>query len=457
MKTSDHTLSGETKEPPPTGTAGANGVDAASTAPFDGIGKLVEPPPLREEALHADPQPEFGARRRARGAIEPPKAKRPSRVPVLASGLAVCISLVALTGPVTKPWLEKRVSIPPEYAFLLGDSGVAAVGARVDETDRRLAAVAGRVDGIEAVGGNVNVAALRIERLERTESSSDARLNDLAARLDAVAARLDPREARINAATSLEQVRERGMAVQSTLDAMTSSQDQRFALVEAAVAASQTELAAARTELATLTSQLAEAAQAGQAAAAAAFDELRRADAARLKTTRMALAIQQLGAKLQTSRPFEREMDIIRRLSAGNPDFAETVAVLGQSAGTGVATLSELRESYNALVSPRILIAVAATTQRTLGDRVGSWLESVAEAAGAESLRTASVEQQTLEAVARRLAESDLKVAVELLSRMGPPASVVARRWLMEANARLAIDDAAAALLSLTLDPMVEG
>ena len=396
-------------------------------------------------------------RRRARGDIGSPRAKRPSRVPALASGLAVCISLAALTGPVIKPWLEKHVSIPPEYAFLLGDLGVAAIGMRTDETDRRLAAVAGRVDGIEAVGGNVNVAALRIERLERTESSSDARLNDLATRLDALAARLDAGEARINAATSLEQVRERGMVVQSALDAMTSSQDQRFALVEAAVAASQTELAAARTELAALTSRLAEAAQASQATAAAAFDELRRADAARLKTTRMALAIQQLGAKLQTSRPFEREMDIIRRLSAGNPAFAETVAVLGQSAGTGVATLSELRESYNALVSPRIMTAVAATTQRTLGDRVGSWLELVAEAAGAESLRTASVEQQTLEAVARRLAESDLKGAVELLSRMGPPASVVARRWLMEANARLAIDDAAAALLSLTLDPMVEG
>lgn len=101
-------------------------------------------------------------------------------------------------------------------------------------------------------------------------------------------------------------------------------------------------------------------------------------------------------------------------------------------------------------MAPRILTAVSATTQRGLSDRVGSWLESIAEAAGAESSRTTSPEQQTLEATARRLAESDLKGAVELISRMGAPASIVARRWLLEASGRLAVDDATATLLTLT-------
>jgi hypothetical protein len=460
MTTSDQMLSGEMIERPPLRTAGLKGAcnDSTAASMDMGTGMAAEPPQhLREETLHAAPQPEFTVRPRNKTGAESQPPRRPSRIPLLISGLALSISLVALGGPAIKPWVEQYVSVPPQYAFLLGDSDVAALAARADEADRRFAAVAGRVDAIEAVGGNVNVAALRIERLERAELSAGSRLGDLAARLDAMAARLDAGEARINAAASLQQVDERGTAIQSSLGAMTMEQDRRLALVEAALAASRADLTAAQAELTTLASRLTEAAQAGQANAAAAFEELRRADVARSKTTRMALAVQQLGAKLQTSRPFEREMDVIRRLSAGNPAFAETVAVLGQSAGTGVATLSELRESYNALVAPRILTAVAATTQRTIGDRVGSWLESVAEAAGAESLRTASLEQQTLEATARRLAESDLKGAVELISRMGAPASIVARRWLLEANARLAIDDATAALLALTLDPMVEG
>ena len=231
------------------------------------------------------------------------------------------------------------------------------------------------MDAIEAVGGNVNVAALRIDRLERAGTSTDSRLGELTTRLDAMAARLDASEARINAAASLEQFNERGAALVSTFGATTAEQDRRLAQVEAALAASRTELATAQAELAALAGRLNEAAQAGQASAAATLEELRQADLARSKAMRMALAVQHLGAKLQTSRPFEREIDVIRRLSAGNPAFAETVAVLGQSAGTGVATLSELRESYNALVAPRILTAVAATSQRGIGERVGSWLE----------------------------------------------------------------------------------
>lgn len=472
MKTSDQISSGDTLERPKPGLSGGTDAGTGSPAgpadigPAD-IGIAADPPEhpaaaardparLREEISYSAPQPEFTARHRSNDAAPAQRPRRPSRAPLLLSGLAIAVSLVALSGPIAKPWVEKHVSVPPQYAFLLGDGGVAALAARADDTERRVEAVADRVDAIEAVGGNVNVAALRIDRLERAGSSTDSRLGELTARLDAMAARLDAGEARINAAASLEQFNERGAALLSSFGATTAEQDRRLAQVEAALAASRTELAAAQAELAALAGRLNEAAQAGQASAAATFEELRQADLARSKAMRMALAVQQLGAKLQTSRPFEREIDVIRQLSAGNPAFAEIVAVLGQSAGTGVATLGELRESYNALVAPRILTAVAATSQRGIGERVGSWLESIAEAAGAESLRTTSPEQQTLEATARRLAESDLKGAVELISRMGAPASIVARRWLLEANARLAVDDASAALLSLTLNPLVE-
>ncbi|EWY40783.1 hypothetical protein N825_33175 [Skermanella stibiiresistens SB22] len=370
--------------------------------------------------------------------------------------MAFCVSLIALGGPTIKPWIERHVDVPPRYAFLLGDGGVAELAARADALDRRLDGVAGRIDAIEAVGGNVNVAALRIERLERAEPAIGTRLGDITARIDAFATRLDAGEARLNATASLDQINERGAALQASLATAAADHERRVSALEADLAASRSQLAAAQADLSALTGKLDAAALAVQSETATAFEELRRTDAARARTTRMALAVQQLGAKLQTSRPFEREMDVIRRLSAGNPAFAETVAVLGQSAGTGVATFGELRESYSSLVAPRILTAVAATTQRGIGDRLGSWLESVAAAAGAEAPQTASPEQQTLEAAARRLAESDLKGAVELISRMGAPASIVARRWLIEANARLAVDDATAALLSLTLDPVVE-
>jgi hypothetical protein len=464
MKTSDQISSGDTMERPLPGTSDGKDARAGSTASPQDIGVVAQfpehprqPERLREEIAYAAPAPDLTARLRDGDVNESQRQRRPSRVPLLISGLALGVSLVALGGPAAKPWVEKYVSVPPRYAFLLGDSGVAALAARTDDAERRVAAVAGRVDAIEAVGGNVNVAALRIERLERAGTANDSRLGELAARLDALAARIDAGEARLNAAASLDQVNERGGAVQSNLNALAAEQDKRVALVEASLAASRADLAVAQAELSTLAGRLNEAARTAEASVATAVDELRHADQARSKTTRMALAVQQLGAKLQTSRPFEREIDLIRRLSAGNPAFAETVAVLGQSAGTGVATLSELRESYNALVAPRILTAVTATTQRGLGDRVGAWLESVAEAAGAEQPRTASPEQQTIEATARRLAESDLKGAVELISRMGAPASIVARRWLLEANARLAVDEATAALLTLTLDPMTEG
>lgn len=458
MKSSDQISSGNTMERPLPATAGGTDAETGSTVFRPDIGVVAETPEhLREEIPYSPPPPEFTARSRDRGSLEAPQHRRPSRAPMLLSLLAISVSAIALAGPAAKPWVEKHLTVPPQYAFLLGDSGIAELSAQTDDAERRMTAVAARVDAIEAVGGNVNVAALRIERLERAGSAADTRLGEMAVRLDALAARLDTSETRINTAASLAQVGERGAAIQASLGAVDAEHDRRIAELEAALSASRTDLTAAQAELGALAGRLSEAAQAAQASTAAAFEELRRADQTRLKTTRMALAVQQLGAKLQTSRPFEREIDIIRRLTAGNPAYAETVAVLGQSAGTGVATLSELRESFNALVAPRILTAVSATTQRGLSDRVGSWLESIAEAAGAESSRTTSPEQQTLEATARRLAESDLKGAVELISRMGAPASIVARRWLLEASGRLAVDDATATLLTLTLDPMIEG
>ena len=205
MKTSDQISSGDTLERPKPGLSGGTDAGTGSPAgpadigPAD-IGIAADPPEhpaaaardparLREEISYSAPQPEFTARHRSNDAAPAQRPRRPSRAPLLLSGLAIAVSLVALSGPIAKPWVEKHVSVPPQYAFLLGDGGVAALAARADDTERRVEAVADRVDAIEAVGGNVNVAALRIDRLERAGSSTDSRLGELTARLDAMAAR----------------------------------------------------------------------------------------------------------------------------------------------------------------------------------------------------------------------------------------------------------------------------
>jgi hypothetical protein len=52
----------------------------------------------------------------------------------------------------------------------------------------------------------------------------------------------------------------------------------------------------------------------------------------------------------------------------------------------------------------------------------------------------------------QKLAEDDLKGAIDLLSRLEGPPATIAQRWMIEAKTRLAVDNASEALFNASLD-----
>src|SRR5690349_21286415 len=123
MKTSDQISSGDTMERPLPETADGEDAHARLSAGTQDIGVVAQfpehprqPERLREEIAHAVPAPDLAARPRDGNGAESQRQRRPSRVPLLLSGLALGVSLTALGGPAAKPWVEKYVSVPPQYA-----------------------------------------------------------------------------------------------------------------------------------------------------------------------------------------------------------------------------------------------------------------------------------------------------------------------------------------------------
>jgi predicted nucleic acid-binding Zn-ribbon protein len=280
------------------------------------------------------------------------------------------------------------------------EGGLGDAAGRLNGMETRLVSVNKRLEAFDAVGGNVRTV---IERLNGTEDGLAA----LRAKVDANAA------AAAAAVAGLEK-----------LSGLAAAVDQRLADLEGPVGAVDSRLAALE---------------------GGAKDER-----TLVRSIRLAVAIQQLGTVSHTHKPFSREVEQVRRLSADRGEGLTALDTLSTHADTGVATVAELRDSFAAILVPKLRSLVDGG-DKPWTDRMREWMSAAIAPAGQRPAEQ-NPALKLIDDTVQRLAEDDLRGAIDVLAQLeGPPANL-SQRWLVEARARLAVDGAAESLAALALD-----
>lgn len=280
------------------------------------------------------------------------------------------------------------------------EGGLGDAAGRLNALDTRLVSVNKRLEAFDAVGGNVRTV---IERLNGTEAGLAA----LQGKVDANGI------AAANASAGMEK-----------LSALVAAVDKRLGELEGPVGATESRLAALEVGI--------------------------KDERGLVRSIRLAVAIQQLGAVSQTHKPFAREVEQIRHLTADRGTGLAALDTLTTHADTGVATVAELRDSFAAILVPK-LRSLAEGGDKPWTDRMREWVSAAIAPAG-QRPADQNPNLKLIDDTVQKLAEDDLRGAIDMLSQLeGPPANL-AQRWLVEARARLAVDGAAESLSALALD-----
>lgn len=186
-----------------------------------------------------------------------------------------------------------------------------------------------------------------------------------------------------------------------------------------------------------------------RSAPAAGLEQL----AAQVQTQRLVLALQQLVLISRTHQPFGRELELVQQLGGRkDPRLAPSLDILAQRAETGVATASELRDSFGLILLPK-LQALQTSGDGPWLDRFRTWLSSaISPTPSAVPPDAEGGAQQLIATAMDRLSEDDLRAAMELVGRLtGAPASLTSR-WLTEAKGRVAVDGASESIATHILE-----
>jgi hypothetical protein len=389
-------MHGSASAPPANGAAA--GTPAANDAPVGA-----------ERPLVADSGPDR---------LNAPSAAPPTTVVVRRGGrflgsLALLLSLVALVAAVSalappqlRTWLTATINEPVVVDALTGnraeiDARLAAAATASKQVQDRNAAIAARLEAIEAVGGSSNTAAKRVEAVEAAIKAGDARGAALAEAGKAAEAAITKLTAQVD-----------------SLAASIKDNGERIAGVEDSVKTS-----------ATATAALAKTAGA----------------------ERLFLTTLHLRSAAQSPSPFTAELAAVRAAAGeDNPETLAALKVLAPLAQSGVPTISELRDSFTAVVVPRVL-AVSPGSQAGLGSRTKAWVQSIFVSRDEQPV--GSDRNGTVLALAERsLAKGQLAAAVDQVVLLEDQASLVTTEWLRSASARLVTDKAMATLTAQAFD-----
>ncbi|HEX3497724.1 MAG TPA: mitofilin family membrane protein [Stellaceae bacterium] len=379
---------------------------SASDAPLVNDAPVVDRRPLVADAGPDGPT-STGAAATAPAA---PVERRRGGGRVIAS-LARLRSLVALTAAVSalappqlRAWLTATIGEPLVVDALTGnraeiDARLAAAAAALKEMQDRSAAIAARLDAIEAVGGSSNTAARRVEAVEAAIKTNEARGVALAEAGKAAEAEIGKLSTQVD-----------------LLAASIKDNAARIASVEGGVKTS-----------ATVTAALVKTASA----------------------ERLFLTTLHLRSATQSPSPFSAELAAVRAAAGdGNAETQAALKVLTPLAQSGVSTITELRDSFIAVVVPRVI--AASSGQKGLGDRTKAWVQSMFvsrdDAVGGD--RNATI----LALAERSLAKGQLTAAVDQVVLLEDQASLVTTEWLKAASARLLADKAVATLTAQAFD-----
>jgi hypothetical protein len=325
---------------------------------------------------------------------------------VLASLVALVAAVSALAPPQLRTWLAATIGEPLVVDALTGnraeiDARLAAAASALKQMQDRNAAIAARLEAIEAVGGSSNTAAKRVEAVEAAIKAGDARGTALAEAGKAAGAEIAKLGAQLDSLTAA--IKDNGERIASVEDGVSKSASATAALAKTANA------------------------------------------------ERLFLTTLHLRSATQSPSPFAAELAAVRAAAGeANPETQAALKMLAPLAQSGVATISELRDSFAAVVTPRVL-AVSPGSQAGLGSRTKAWVQSIF--VSRDEPPVGSDRNGTVLALAERsMAKGQLAAAVDQVVLLEDQASLVTTEWLKSASARLVADKAVATLTAQAFD-----
>lgn len=275
------------------------------------------------------------------------------------------------------------------------------LAARLGAMEPAMAIATKRIDTLDTVGANGKTFSARVDGVETKVAETVASVAEMAARNKAVAEQLGA------VATRFDDVASRQAATEALIAAI----GQRLGTIESAAATANGSHGALR----------------------------------------LSVAILQLNNVVQSHRPFARELAAVTKLWQRTPVNGE-LEVLAAHSDRGVATVAELRDSFSVILAPK-LRSLAEGGERGFVDRMRTWVSSWI-APPVPQTATANPVDLVVDATMEKLAEEDVRGAVDHLSRLDGAPATLATRWVVEAKSRIAIDRAMDTLLSLGLEDL---
>lgn len=365
----------------------------------------------------------------------------------------------ATTRPAPRPDPEpKRSGSSPVLAVFLGGIVAGGIGyLAAYYTEFELLGAGQGADPLEQVSATLEDQAQRLAALEtRAEETPAAvdpemggQLDEVATRLAAISERIDTIE---NAPGTDPEAREQAQAASTSLATL----QERLAALEAQTGdPGVTETDASQSQqLAELSARVEELSQQVQSQAQVIDDQAARLEsqaeeiasaqqAARSETNRISAqaALAEIRAAFDSGTPYA---DAIGQLqSTGSVEVPEALA---QPAGSGVATLASLRESFPQAARPALSESVAATAGDGPIDRLGAFLKAQT---GARSLdeQDGTGPDAILSRAEARLRDGELEAALSELQALPEQGREAMSDWISRARTRL---DAQAALADLS-------
>jgi len=376
------------------------------------------------------------------------------------AALALLGALAALAVPVGAPLLDLLAPEHPVVKALNRDSralrevrdGLSGISNRVGAQTSRQEALEGGLTALAERLGRIEGQTQATNRDEAAANVSRAALGDAAARLSAVETALALAVKRID---TLDTSGSNGKGFSARVDGV----EARVGELATALSEQSTQNAETAARVATLPARFDEAA--GRAAAtdtviAALLHRLEASEAVAnsangaSKSLRLGIALLQLNNVAQSHRPFAREMALVTRLWQPAQRGAD-LDVLTANADAGVATVAELRDSFSVILAPK-LRSMATGAERPVVDKVRMWFASFI-APEVNSAR-ANPADMIVDVTTEKLAEEDLRGAVEHLAGLDATLAPLTTRWMVEAKNRIAVDRAMDTLLSMSVDEL---
>lgn len=340
-------------------------------------------------------------------------------ISLLFSIVAVVLALAILAPPELRPWLQSKIDNPRVVDFLTGARY--ATDQKFGETDATLQALrkqlddaTARIGEIEAVGGSNEAAASRVIAVEESLAGLDERIVAGDEKIAAVEDAVDETEERVNA------LDDQSEAAAARLEALAGSVDSMASTVLPRLDGLEQTL------------------------------EQLQADAA--GPQRLYLHALKIRLAMQGSGPFLDDVSAAQALAGNSDEVSAALTRLAALAATGAPTVDQLRVQFSERLAPRIR-RLDADAPRSFVGRLGNWVDGLLENS-APSGGAGMGEHAIADLAQESLSKGNLATAIERLAALKGMSAVLLAEWMKDAQARLEMDRAGAALMAKSFDQM---